>query len=341
MEKSATSYLFFVGIDLSKTSFDVSIINLVGKKLAYRKFKNEESDCFLFLKWVGEVTKVQEEILFCMEHTGIYGRRLKHFLQNHNQPLWLESGLQIKRSGGIQRGKNDKIDSYRIAIYAQEKQHKAEITANYDVDIEQMHDLLTTRNRLLKAHHALRTAQEELKKFDEISYQQVKEVQQEAIRGIEKSIKITEEAIDRILDNREEWKKNVVLTTSIKGVGKLTALWFIVYTNNFDNKYNARKIAAFIGIAPYENSSGTTVDKGTHISKFAHLQLKALLHTAVLSAIRFNPNIKDYYIRKKAEGKKGFIVLNNAKNKLVHQMVAIVRSGVEFDPTYKHPKIAA
>ncbi len=90
-----------------------------------------------------------------------------------------------------------------------------------------------------------------MKKFDEISYQQVKEVQQEAIGGIEKSIKITEEAIDRILDKREEWKKNVVLTTSIKGVGKLTALWFIVYTNNFDNKFNARKIAAFIGIAPY------------------------------------------------------------------------------------------
>ena len=56
---------------------------------------------------------------------------------------------------------------------------------------------------------------------------------------------------------------------------------------------------------------------------------------------KFDPN--DPNIQDKIELilEKGFIVLNNAKNKLVHQMVAIVRSGIEFDPTYKHPKIAA
>lgn len=63
-------------------------------------------------------TKGQRNILFCMEHTGIYGRLFQHFLQDHQLALWIESGLQIKRSQGIQRGKNDKVDSFRIAVYA-------------------------------------------------------------------------------------------------------------------------------------------------------------------------------------------------------------------------------
>ena len=71
------------------------------------------------MEWVTDFELEVCQVLFCMEHTGIYGRAIHHFLQDHQQSLWLESSLQIKRSLGIQRGKNDKIDSFRIATYAQ------------------------------------------------------------------------------------------------------------------------------------------------------------------------------------------------------------------------------
>jgi transposase len=307
MSNSQSSYSFFVGIDLSKNTFDASIVNQTGQKIAYKKFKNNSEGYFLFLTWVGKTTKTQEGILYCMEHTGIYGRLLYHFLQDHSQPLWIDSGLQIKRSGGIQRGKNDKIDSFRIAIYAQEKQHKAKIAPEYDTNIEQMHDLLTTRNRLLTAYNALLTAQEEVKHFDEVSYQAIKQAQKTAIDGLKSSIKQVEKQIDELLEKNPQWHQNVELATSIKGLGKLTVLWFLVYTRNFDEKFNARKLAAFVGVAPYENSSGTSVNNGSHVSFYAHKSLNALLHTATLSALNHNPAIKKYFNRKKAEGKKGFI----------------------------------
>lgn len=341
MENSPISYSFFIGIDLSKTYFDVTIVNDLGKKISYKRFDNKSEGYFLFLTWVSNLTANSNSLLFCMEHTGIYGRAIQHFLQDHHQALWIESGLQIKRSLGIQRGKNDKIDSYRIAIYAQEKCSKAQITPNYDANIEQMHDLMTTRNRLLTAYNAVRTAQEELKNFDTNSYQTIKEVQKQALDGLLASIKTAEQEIDKLLEKNIDWQKNVELATSIKGLGKITVLWLLIYTRNFDPKFNARKIAAFVGIAPYEIGSGTSVNGGTHVSKFAHISLKSILHTAAMSAIRFNEPIKKYHQRKKAEGKKGLVVMNNIKNKLVHQLVAVVRSQKPFDPTFQHPKMAA
>ncbi|PLK44454.1 IS110 family transposase [Emticicia sp. TH156] len=341
MEEAQISYLFFVGIDLSKSYFDASIVNDSGKKLAYKRFKNQKEAYFMFLKWVVKTTKGQRDILFCMEHTGIYGRLLQHFLQDHQLSLWIESGLQIKRSQGIQRGKNDKVDSFRIAVYAQEKGNKAEITPDYDSNLEQMHDLLTTRNRILSAYNALRTAQEELKPFTKVSYQIVKKVQRQALNGLKASLKEVEKAMDELINQNPAWHKNLNLATSVKGIGKITALWILIYTRNFDKQFNARKLAAFVGVAPYQHSSGSSVDRGTHISNLAHISLKSLLHMAAMSAIRYNPMIKKYYKRKKAEGKKGLLVMNNIKNKLIHTMMAVIRSNNPFDPHFQHQLIAA
>ncbi|WP_232074011.1 IS110 family transposase [Spirosoma aureum] len=58
------------------------------------------------------------EALFCMEHTGIYNAHLLDFLHKLHVPIWLENSLQIKQSGGMQRGKNDTVDAQRIAEYA-------------------------------------------------------------------------------------------------------------------------------------------------------------------------------------------------------------------------------
>jgi hypothetical protein len=53
-----------------------------------------------------------------MEHTGIYTRHLVESLLLQNAQVWMESALHLKRSIGMIRGKNDKVDSYRIARYA-------------------------------------------------------------------------------------------------------------------------------------------------------------------------------------------------------------------------------
>ncbi|WP_419142453.1 IS110 family transposase, partial [Aliarcobacter butzleri] len=53
-----------------------------------------------------------------MEHTGIYNAHLLELLDQQKLAIWLESSLQIKQAGGMQRGKTDKVDAQRIALYA-------------------------------------------------------------------------------------------------------------------------------------------------------------------------------------------------------------------------------
>lgn len=45
--------------------------------------------------------------------------------------MWLESALQIKRSIGMVRGKDDKVDAQRIARYALLHQQEAQLENPY------------------------------------------------------------------------------------------------------------------------------------------------------------------------------------------------------------------
>ncbi|WP_229598717.1 hypothetical protein [Runella limosa] len=56
---------------------------------------------------------VSGQSVCCMEHTGIYNAHLLSYLHKIPLPIWLKNSLQIKKSGGLQRGKNDSIDAHR------------------------------------------------------------------------------------------------------------------------------------------------------------------------------------------------------------------------------------
>ena len=54
---------------------------------------------------------------------GLYNAHLLEVLYELKLPIWLESSLQIKQAGGMQRGKTDKVDAQRIAQYARTDFH--------------------------------------------------------------------------------------------------------------------------------------------------------------------------------------------------------------------------
>ena len=49
-------------------------------------------------------------------------------------------------------------------------------------------------------------------------------------------------------------------------------------------------------------------------------------HRCALTAIKYYPEFKQYFERKKAEGKNGMVVLNAIRNKLVLRVVAVVNN---------------
>ena len=70
----------------------------------------------------------------------------------------------------------------------------------------------------------------------------------------------------------------------------------------------------------------------------ANKELKRMLHLCALTAIKYYPEFRQYFDRKKAEGKNGMLVLNAIKNKLVLRVVAVVN---KQQPYVDNTKIAA
>ena len=51
---------------------------------------------------------------------------------------------------------------------------------------------------------------------------------------------------------------------------------------------------------------------------------------AAMSAIRHCPELKEYYLRKREEGKGKMTILNAIRNKLLHRIVAVVKRGTPY-----------
>ncbi|MDR3140596.1 MAG: transposase [Tannerellaceae bacterium] len=93
----------FIGIDFSKSKFDVSVLECIGQaNVAQATFDNTAAGYGSFLKWTALQSKIKrDDWRFCGEHTGFYSRGLSDFPVKKQLFIWLENPLQIKRSSGI------------------------------------------------------------------------------------------------------------------------------------------------------------------------------------------------------------------------------------------------
>lgn len=325
-------YSIFAGIDISKEYFDVTLIDKLGKKLAYERFSNDSKGIAKFIQWLLEELNLDvASLLLCMEHTGLYSRQLMLKLLEEQMNVWVESSLQIKKSSGLLRGKTDKIDSYRIALYASLYGFRAKTAETEDKRLLHLQDLLSSRSRLLKFKLSLSTSIAELKRVDPISGKVVEKAQKATLAGLSKSLKAIEKCISEAIGKEEDIKGNYELATSVKGVGMILAAQLIVYTHNFKRINKARQLACYCGVAPFSYESGTSIRAGNHVSKFANNTLKSTLHLASISSIQHNPDMKEYFYRKVAEGKPKMVVLNAVRNKLLRHVLATVKSGEKYE----------
>ena len=137
------------------------------------------------------------------------------------------------------------------------------------------------------------------------------------VKILDEEIASVEEEMLQIINSDPSILRNYELLNSIKGIGTINAMNTIIHTNNFQAFETARQYACYLGIAPFEHSSGTKL-------------LKADLSQAANSAIVWDKEMKEYYERKRKEGKAYGVVLNAVKFKLVGRMFAVVKRGTPF-----------
>jgi transposase len=324
----------FIGIDISKLKFDVRIYsnqkssefanNLAGfKSLEAWAKKNANCD--------------KDKILFALEHTGIYSLPISDFFTKQQLNFVLLPGLEIKRSIGIQRGKDDKVDAKRIAEYAYQKQDKLSPTKLPFKSILKIRSLISLRDRLVKHRKSFLKDKAEYKIYYKKSeHKTVFEVIETSIKDLDKQIAKIEKELDIIVRIDELISKQFDLITSIKGVGKQTALVMIAYTNCFTKFDNWRKFASYAGTAPFPYSSGSSIKGRNKVSHLANKKIKALLNMCARSAVVYNIELKLYFKKRKEKGDNGMSAMNIIRNKLISRIFAVVRRGEPYVNTCQY-----
>lgn len=317
----------FIGVDVSKLTLDVALYSERGNcKENYVVVQNNGQGYKDFINWLKKKKISCKDVFLCMEHTGVYTHNFQKFLEKKKVVYRLESPLQIKRSMGITRGKDDKIDAFRIAQYLYDKRDKLKPSSLPSPALQKLHHLLSERKSYVRDIAKYKQIKGEISIYEDSASKKRK---QKTINMLEQQLVEIEKEIATLIECDDLLKKNYFLLTSIKGIGFVNAVNTIVFTNNFTSFDNARSYACYVGVAPFPHRSGTSVNAKSSVSKLGNRQLKAELSQAAQSAIMHDKELKKYYQRKFKE-KGGIkqvkgVVLNAVKFKLLCRMFAVIK----------------
>jgi len=322
-------YKYYFGVDISKKTIDITLAKEM--QLTHRQFSNDSIGMDELMQWFKALNLDYGSTLFCMEATGLYCFTLTQFLATHSIDTWIEHAAQIKKANALDRGKNDKIDSRRIALYATKNADRLRLWKPMGSTIEKIKHLASLRERLVETKKRLVTP---IKEFEQVGNTAMAKLLTKTIKkslaAIDKDLKNVEASIIGIVGEDEHLKQLYKLITSVVGIGFVTAINLMVYTNGFTVLKDTRKLACYCGVAPFEYASGSSVRGKTKVHYMANKKLKCNLHMASLSAVKLDADLKAYYERKVAEGKNKMSVLNAIKNKLLARVIAVVNKGEEY-----------
>jgi transposase len=319
-------FTHFVGIDVSKSWLDFVAADKTKAEPLCIRVANSTGGVIKALKTIRKFTGGSlDQVLFCLEHTGVYCHPFLKVAGKTGLKISLESAWKIKRTHSP-RGKNDKLDALRICQYARRYQDELRLWAKEDDTILEMKELMALRQRLLKVLASLEVPIKELKAVGSVGFAKLhQEASAPVIAATKAQIKEVDKKIDELFGSAPELEKNYDLITSIKGIGRQTAIWLILFTHNFERIPSASKLACYSGIAPFNYESGSSYRGRSRVSGYANKRLKAVLHMAALSAIRYNNDIRAYYARKVAEGKNKMLVVNAVRRKIIDIVYAVIK----------------
>ncbi len=252
----------------------------------------------------------------------------------------MEPAIQIKQSQGMTRGKTDAVDAVRIAQYAYKNRESLKIWQPQRANLQQLKALLSQRDLLTKIKLQLEISTKESDGFLDASIVKVlMSNTKKSLSAIVKDLKKVEEKIYDIVQSDEKLSTQFNRAVSVTGIGPITAFHFIVASGGFEQIKCPKKFACHAGVAPFEHRSGTSVRGRTRVSKMANLSLKKLLHLAALSAIKYNGELRDYYLRKVEEEKNKMSVINAVRNKLIKRVYTCINQNRDYLKNYSQPVV--
>jgi transposase len=315
-------FSLYVGIDVSKDWLDVAVVSGENQLQKVDRIDNTLNAIGDYVHKLRSFSQTAG-ILFCIENTGKYGNCFLNVSATQGLNTWVEHPLQIKRSLGMVRGKTDQQDALRIAQYAFRFHDKVTLWKPEEKIILQLKELQSKRELLIKSHKMLRQA---VVGNDRDLIQPVKSLQ--------KAIDKIDDRIEALITTDPKLNSQYRLIQSVPGIGKIVATRLLITTKAFTHLTNPRKLACYMGIAPFPYQSGSSIRFNNRISKLGDQKLKSLFSLSAWNAIRSVPALKAYFERKVANGKHKMSVINAVRNKLIAIVLSVVRRNQAFTKDY-------
>jgi transposase len=327
----------FIGVDISNDKLDLAILQdaesgRFKNKVVTNDFKGFDS----IPAWLETQTVQLTDCVFCMEHTGTYGLLFFAWLSQMGIDYCVEPALKIKRSLGLTRGKDDKVDARRIADYAFTHRAKLQPFSLPSGVLLQIKQLLTYRDQMVRICTSLKNSLKSHQQYQRVSGLKSvsREIEMQITDFEERIVQIKKQIID-LIKSDESLYKNYNLTRSVIGIAFVIATYMLVTTNNFTSFDNGREYACYSGIAPFKNESGTSIRGKTKVSSLANKKVKALLSNGANSAINWDPEMKKYYNRKSDEGKDHNLIINSIRCKLINRVFAVIKRQTPYVKIYQ------
>jgi len=309
-----------LGIDIAKQKFDAAL--LVEGKTKHKTCKNSAEGFEMLSLWL-EKQGVQG-LHACMEATGNYGEDLAIYLHEAGHRVSIVNPARIKgfAQSELLRTKTDKLDAALIARFCLAMKPGAWIPPSPEI---------RSQRALVRRVDSLIDMRSQEKNRISTAHESVSLLIKEHIAYLDQEIeKIRKQIADLIGQDPNLKRKNDLLDSIPHILAELDDL----------EKFNhVRELVAFIGLAPKETLSGSSIKGKPRICKIGHARLRKALYMPALVSIQCNPVMIAFYNRLKEKGKNGKVIVCAIMRKLVHVIFGVLKSGKEYDPTFQSIKV--
>lgn len=319
--------MYYLGIDVSKATLDVCLIDAQGVLMGEKQVENQIAGFKIIQGLLTERTS-NEPVAICMEATGIYSDAAALYFYNAEYEVSIVNPARIKAyaNSQLQRNKTDRVDARLIADFARTQAPRkweppSSVWTELRALVRHLGDLEQVKQQMLNRRNAATSAT-------------LLEYINGHIDYLDQQILSIREQIRIHLQADEELNRRQSLITSIPGIGELTAAKLLAEIRDITEFDNVRQLVAYAGLNPRQYRSGSTVFRRSRISKTGSASLRSCLYMPAITAKNYNPILKEFAARLEKQGLNGKEIIVAVMRKLLHLVYGILKSGQPFDPNY-------
>jgi transposase len=315
----------WIGIDISKDNLSIAFQAESGWQE-----QEIENTATAIGNWARKLDGSTVHVV--LEFTGTYGHKLMWLLRQCGIAYSAITPRQSRQFAGVLKSitKNDARDARLLALFGQQVQpppHELPSEA-----VERLQQLRTVLRQLKKQQRMLLNQQHALGQRLHVDAL-AKQVLEQAAAQVGGHIERLEREISTLAD--DEFSDLLQRVTSVKGIGKAIATALLTATNGLKAFSSHKELAKFIGIAPTQFHSGTSVRGKGHINRSGDAHLRSLLYAGTWSALRGNKACRALYDRLRSKGKPAKVALIAVAHKLLRQIWAVVKHNTLFDNDFE------